>query len=108
MDKNNAIAIVFDDHLLFADSFSVLVERFNIFGAVYTFDDKKKITHFLVDHSKMHIFLFLDYYLKNENSLTLINEVKRLNRRSAKLYCRLNKISGCSVMNDLLYVFEQV
>ncbi|MCL4639625.1 MULTISPECIES: LuxR C-terminal-related transcriptional regulator [Olivibacter] len=81
MDKNNTIAIIFDDHLLFADSFSALVERFEIFSAVHTFDDKRELTHFLIKHSKMRICLFLDYYLKNENSLTFINEVKRLNRR---------------------------
>jgi len=102
MDKNNTIAIIFDDHLLFADSFSALVERFEIFGAVHTFDDKKKVTHFLINHSKMHIFLFLDYYLKNENSLTLINEVKRLNRRII-IIVMSSTISPTAIRNILDY-----
>ncbi|RQO69721.1 hypothetical protein DBR43_16800 [Pedobacter sp. KBW06] len=81
MEKTNTIAIVFDDHLLFADSFSAFIERLELFSAVYTLSDKRELTQFLIKHSKIRIYLFLDYYLKNENSLTLINEVKRLNRQ---------------------------
>lgn len=75
------IAIVFDDHLLFADSFSALIERLELFKAVHTFNDKKTFINFLIKHSETPIYLFLDYYIKNENSLTLLNEAKRLNRQ---------------------------
>lgn len=102
MDKNNTIAIIFDDHLLFADSFSALVERFEIFAAVHSFDDKKELTHFLIERSKMHICLFLDYYLKNENSLTLINEVRRLNRRIV-IIVMSSTISPTAIRNILDY-----
>ena len=81
MEKANTIAIVFDDHLLFADSFSALIERLELFSAVHTLSDKRELTHFLIKHSKIKIYLFLDYYLKNENGLMLINEIKRLNRQ---------------------------
>lgn len=81
MEKPNAIAIVFDDHLLFADSFAALIERLELFSDVHTLSDKKELTKFLIKHAKTKIYLFLDYYLKNENGLMLVNEIKRLNRQ---------------------------
>jgi DNA-binding NarL/FixJ family response regulator len=81
MEKTNAIAIVLDDHLLFAESFSSLIERLELFSAVRTFSEEKELTDFLIKHSENPIYLFLDYYLKNRNGLPLINEAKRLNRR---------------------------
>lgn len=81
MEKTNAIAIVFDDHLLFADSFVALIERLELFSDVHTLNDKKELTKFIVKNSKKSVYLFLDYYLKNENGLMLINEIKRLNRK---------------------------
>jgi two-component system, NarL family, response regulator FusR len=102
MENKNTIAIVFDDHLLFADSFSALIERLELFSAVHSFDDKKELTHFLIKYSNMHICLFLDYYLKNENSLTLINEVRRLNRR-VNIIVMSSTISPTAIRNILEY-----
>src|SRR5690606_30542798 len=102
MENNNTIAIVFDDHLLFADSFSALIERLELFSAVHTLNDKKELTHFLIKHSTMRVCLFLDYYLKNENSLTLINEVKRLNRRITVIIVS-STISPITIKNILDY-----
>nr|WP_121271457.1 response regulator transcription factor [Pedobacter schmidteae] len=81
MEKLDAIAMVFDDHLLFADSFAALIERLELFNDVHTLNDKRELTQFLIKHSKTRIYLFLDYYLKNENGLMLVNEIKRLNRQ---------------------------
>jgi len=102
MQKTNTIAIVFDDHLLFADSFSALIERLELFNAVHTLNDKKELTHFIIKHSKVRIYLFLDYYLKNENGLTLINEVKRLNRQLI-IIIMSSTISPTTVTNILDY-----
>lgn len=102
MQKTNTIAIVFDDHLLFADSFSALIERLELFNAVHTINDKKELTQFIIKHSKVRIYLFLDYYLKNENGLTLINEVKRLNRQLI-IIIMSSTISSTTVTNILDY-----
>jgi DNA-binding NarL/FixJ family response regulator len=102
MEKTNAIAIVFDDHLLFADSFSALIERLELFSAVHTFDDKKALLNFLIKHSEAPIYLFLDYYIKNENCLTLFNEAKRLNRQT-KIIVMSSVISPIAVTNILDY-----
>lgn len=83
MSQKNTIAIVFDDHLLFADSFSALIERLELFNTVHTFNEERELTQFLVKNSKARIFLFIDYYLKNGNALPLINQAKRLNKNVA-------------------------
>lgn len=80
MKKTEAIAIVFDDHLLFADSFSALIERLELFSRVHVINEERELTRFLIRHSGTPIYLFLDYYLKDKNGLTLINEAKRLNK----------------------------
>lgn len=80
MGKTEALAIVFDDHLLFADSFSALIERLELFRSVHPFSEERELVHFLVRHSDKPIYLFLDYYLKNKNGLPLINEARRLNK----------------------------
>ncbi|SHG53548.1 response regulator transcription factor [Pedobacter caeni] len=102
MKKTNTIAIVFDDHLLFADSFSALVELLELFSAVHALTDKKELTHFLIKHPKVQIYLFLDYYLENGNSLTLINEVKRLNRQLI-IIVMSSTISPAAITNILDY-----
>ncbi|QIL37896.1 response regulator transcription factor [Pedobacter sp. HDW13] len=104
MEKTNAIAIVFDDHLLFADSFSALIERLGFFSTVNNLNDKKELTHFLIKRSDIDvpIYLFLDYYLKNENCLTLINEIKRLNKRVIIIVIS-STISPTTVTNILDY-----
>lgn len=102
MEKANTIAIVFDDHLLFADSFSALIERLDLFSAVHTFNDKKELSSFLIKHSKTKIYLFLDYYLNNENGLMLMNEIKRLNRQLMVIIMS-STISPAVVTNILDY-----
>ncbi|WP_199141529.1 response regulator transcription factor [Pedobacter sp. ASV12] len=81
MKKSDAIAIAFDDHLLFADSFSALIERLELFRAVHTISEERELINFLIRHSQSPIYLFLDYYLKNKNGLPLINEARRLNKQ---------------------------
>lgn len=96
MNKANAIAIVFDDHHLFSDSFSALIERLELFRFVDTCDDERELIKFLVRHSQTPVYLFLDYYLKNnKNALPLINEAKRLNRQ-------VNVIVVSSVINPVI------
>lgn len=102
MEKTNTIAIVFDDHLLFADSFSSLIERVDLFSAVHTLNDERELTRFLVKHSQVPIYLFLDYYLKDRNGLTLINEAKRLNRQLI-IIVMSSIISPTAVTNILDY-----
>lgn len=78
IDDRHPTAIVFDDHKLFSDSFSALIERLGIFQSVHTFCESRELTRFLINHSQTRIYLFLDFYLENRNALPLINEARRI------------------------------
>lgn len=102
MEKTNANAIVFDDHLLFADSFSSLLERLELFNTVQTFSDERDLRQFLIKHSEIPVYVFLDYYLKGGTGLTLISEVKRMNRQ-AVIIIMSSVVSPTAVINILEY-----
>jgi len=102
MKKKEAIAIVFDDHLLFAHSFSALIERLELFRSVHTFSEEQELTQFLVKHSGAHIYLFLDYYLKNQNALPLINLARRLNKHVIIIIVS-SVVSPTTITNILSY-----
>lgn len=78
IDSRN-IAIVFDDHKLFSDSFSALIERLGIFHSVHTFGHERELIQFLIEYHDTPAYLFLDFYLEDQNSLHLINEARRMN-----------------------------
>lgn len=76
------VAFVLDDHQLFADSFSALLEKTCMFEEVHVESDPKKLIQYLVENSKKEIYLFLDYYLGNDNFGTeVLNDVRRLNKK---------------------------
>lgn len=102
MKKKEAIAIVFDDHLLFADSFSALIERLELFRSVHTLGEEQELTQFLIKHSRSHIYLFLDYYLKNQNGLPLINVARRLNKHVTIIVVS-SVVSPTAITNILSY-----
>lgn len=74
-------AIIFDDHLLFAESFSVLIERLGLFHSVQLIREKDELTRFLIKHHRTPVYLFLDYYLQEDHALAVLNEARRLNKQ---------------------------
>ncbi|WP_131537042.1 response regulator transcription factor [Pedobacter nototheniae] len=102
MKKREAIAIVLDDHHLFADSFSALIERLELFNSVHTFSEERELINFLLKNFKSPIYLFLDYYLKNTNALPLINEARRLNKHVTIIIIS-SVISPITIANILSY-----
>lgn len=76
------VAFVLDDHQLFADSFSALLEKTFMFEEVHVESDTKKLIQYLVENSKKKIYLFLDYYLDGGQLGTdVLSDVRRLNKR---------------------------
>lgn len=73
-------ALVLDDHQLFGESFAVLLERYTELKTVYTFQEISDVARFLGQHSRQKFFIFLDYYLKNTNGLTVLTDIRRLNK----------------------------
>lgn len=80
--ERKSIAIVFDDHYLFADSFSSLLERLELFQSVHALTSERELQQFLIKNGQTPVYVFLDFYLKEKNALPIINEVRRLNRQA--------------------------
>ena len=79
----NPIAIVYDDHLLFAETFAAVLEKLQLFKSVHLFaDDEHAYRQFMVKHFDVPVYLFLDYYLPQNNALTLISETRRINKKA--------------------------
>lgn len=87
---------------MFADSFSALIERLELFRSVHTLGEEQELTQFLIKHSRSHIYLFLDYYLKNQNGLPLINVARRLNKHVTIIVVS-SVVSPTAITNILSY-----
>ena len=78
--RTNIIGIVADDHQLFADSFSNLLEHTGFFTEVQSFADTRSLFQYLLKNTKKEGYLFLDYYLNDQVGIGIINEIRRLNK----------------------------
>lgn len=92
-------ALVLDDHRLFADSFSLVLERYKLVDFVKAFDNKEKFLSSLESFGNGRIYIFLDYYLNGENGFSLLSEIHRLNR-DAKIIFVTSALSP-TVINTL-------
>lgn len=89
-------AAVLDDHPLYADPFSSFLERTGTFRAVHCFNDHARLLQFLMQQTeKVPLYLFIDIYLKEQTSLPLLNDLKRM-------YKPLYLIVVSSVTNPIL------
>lgn len=73
-------AIVFDNHCLFADSFSSTIEHLHIFPVTHTFYEIEELMRFFKEHSPEQSILFADYYLQGANFIAYINELRRVSK----------------------------
>lgn len=78
----NKVAVIIDDHLLFAESFSGLLKKTKIFEDILIMSDYKEYAQFLFKSSnKTKIYLFLDYYLKNELGVEFIDQARKMHKK---------------------------
>jgi len=75
----NKVAVLVDDHTLFADSFTMLLKKIEVFDEVHVLNDSKKRMKYFLRNSRKDIYLFLDYYLGDHLGIEIINEVRHLN-----------------------------
>ncbi len=95
------LAVVYDDHLLFAESFSAVLERLDLFKSVHLFtDDEHAYLQFLIKHYDAPIYLFLDYYLPKKNALSLFNETRRINKKARIIV--VSSVSTPSIVSHIL------
>ncbi|MFD2742325.1 MULTISPECIES: response regulator transcription factor [Sphingobacterium] len=75
-------AFVLDDHQLFADSFTLLLERYLQFENIQSFSKAEDLITCMTAFGTKKVFVFLDYYLYHENGLQVCSEIKRLNKKA--------------------------
>lgn len=71
--QSNTVGIIVDDHQLFADSFSSLLEHTNFFAEIQLFTNTKQLFQYLIQHPSKKGCLFLDYYLNDQVGINDIN-----------------------------------
>ncbi len=84
----NSKAVILDDHKIFSDAFSMLLEKLNHFKYVHPFYNEKDFLNFVRSYRNESLFLFVDYHLQDHNALSIINTVKKLNKENRISKCR--------------------
>lgn len=73
------VAIILDDHKLFADSFATTLEGTFLFDKIWVFNKEEELITFLVKlRNSRRVFLFLDYYLEQQFIIRVLNHLKRI------------------------------
>ncbi len=98
--KNAVSVVILDDHLIFAETFSILLERMRIFQFIHTFTNAEEMIDFTVENHQTPYLFFLDYHLNNENSLYLVNDLKRLNKQNKIIF--LSGVVNPMLINNIL------
>lgn len=81
-DSQSSRAVILDDHRIFGDAFSMLLEKLNHFKSVHPFDNEKEFVNFVRSYQNDNLFLFIDFYLKDQNVLSIFNTVKKINKKN--------------------------
>lgn len=64
--RMNRVAIVLDDHQMFTDSFTKILDDLKFFDSVLGFTNEIELKHYLLEnYFPEQVYLFLDYRLKN-------------------------------------------
>lgn len=79
-------AVIVDDHKLFADSFSLLLEKFDIFDLIHCFSNREEFINFLMGFGTQEIYVLLDYYLHEGNGLPLLSDIRRINKAAKIIF----------------------
>lgn len=93
-------AILLDAHRLFAESFALLLEEIGVFNQIRIYHDLENFRANLSDPSYASAVVFVEYYLKDSNGLSVAAEIKRHHRHAKIVFLT----SGTSpvVMHNIL------
>lgn len=102
-DLQNYNAIIIDDHILFAESLSTILDKFKIFKAIYILRTETEITRFFLQKSIMDTsgtVIFVDYYMPEINGLTIVREIRKMQKKVKVVF--LSSVSNPMVLNEML------
>lgn len=77
--KTSRHAVILDDQKIVAFSFELLLKRECQIDLVQSFNRGNDLFQFLYAFGKEELLVFLDYYLQDENGLSVLTEIKRIN-----------------------------
>lgn len=60
------VAVIIDDHVLFTDSFSLLLEKTKFFDDIYILNNNYSKLDYYIKNYRIELYVFLDYYLKKK------------------------------------------
>jgi DNA-binding NarL/FixJ family response regulator len=80
MGEGNTIgtAVIFEDHQLFAETFSCLLESMELFSQVSCFSSGGTFLDFLSTNPGSEYYLFIDFFIENGNAIHLLSEVRKV------------------------------
>lgn len=79
-------AVILDDHKLFGDLFGLMLEKSSLFEYIYVLDNKVEFLRLLTKLGNRKIFLFIDYYMLDDNGLAILNDVRRINVKAKIIF----------------------
>lgn len=100
--KKLKIAVILDDEKLFANSFSLLLAKYNMFDYVHVFIKHSEMMAYLMEDERNNIHFFLDYFLGNDNGVTVFQDIKRLVKHSSFIF--LSSTNSPHIINSMLQV----
>ncbi len=76
-------AIILEDHKLFAESFSSILENTALFDRVLIFNKEEELLQFLIKNRELkEPYLFLDYYLEDKTVTQILDYLKRVRQNA--------------------------
>lgn len=91
--------IILDDHQLFADSFSLILEKYITFEHIHLFNATDEFERFLRLLGREEVYIFLDYYLQDKNGLSVLTEIKRVNKEARIIF--LSSTTSPNVIHNM-------
>jgi DNA-binding NarL/FixJ family response regulator len=101
MNLKHYVGYILDDHNLFSEALSKVLETYLPFESVFVFSNPKDMIHHLINNQSLkETFLFLDYYIGEKNLPSVLSEIKRVSK-SHKLVV-ISSITSPVLLKDLL------
>ncbi|MBL7705794.1 MAG: response regulator transcription factor [Taibaiella sp.] len=98
-------AIIIDDHVLFAESLSSVLERFKIFKSIHICKTEEEVTSFFLHKSiydQSGTLVILDYYMPGKNGLSMIKEIRMMDKKIKTLF--LSSVANPMIINEMLQI----
>lgn len=99
--QEKSSAIILEDHKLFAESFSSILENTGLFERVLIFSKEEELLQYLIKNRELkEPYLFLDYYLEDKTVTHILDYLRRI-RQNAR-FIIVSCVSSPAIIKNLL------